>query len=208
MCSHKHDGRIYIRNTNSLIISMWHKKNLWKIRCFILPEINESSTFMRRAISLKANVLHPLSLAEICTFVNRSVCEVMVQKLCILHEHEGVAHMGASGVWVHTYRDQPWTGQGLTSHRHGSWTTNTCNTSRSFKSFLFLIDYGIMFLWNFRIRLPSDIVSSIEDQNPHSHHCENLKTCSILIQVMTHALRLTSLIKFPQNSLAWKYTMT
>jgi len=147
MCSsYKHEGQICIRNNNSLIISMWHKKNLEKIKCFILPEINESSTFMRCAKSLKANVLHPLSLAKICTFINRSVCEVMVQKLCILHEHEGVAHMGASGVWVHTYRDKPWAGQGLASHRHGSWTANTCNTSRSFKSFLFLIDCGSIFL--------------------------------------------------------------
>lgn len=138
MCSYKHEGQIFIRNTNNLIISIWRKKNLGKIRCFVLPELHESSSLMRCAKSLKANVLYPLSLAEIHTFVNRSVCEVMVQELCILHEHEGIAHMGASGVWVHTYRDQPWTGQRLSGHRHGSWTANTCNTSRSFKSFCFL----------------------------------------------------------------------
>ena len=103
MCSYKHEGRIYIRHKNNLIIAIWHKKNLRKNRHFISSEINESYSLMRCAKSLKANDLHPLSLAESHTFVNRSVCEVMVQKLCILHEHEGVAHMGASGVWVHTY---------------------------------------------------------------------------------------------------------
>jgi len=146
VCSYKHEGQIFIRNTNNLIISICRKINLGKIGWFILPAINESSSSMRCAKLLNTSVLHPLSLTESCTFIDRSVCEVMIQKLCKLHEHEGIAHMGASGVWVHTYRDQPWTRQRLSSHRYGSWTANTCNTSRSFKSFLFLIDYGSMFL--------------------------------------------------------------
>ena len=157
---------------------------------------------MRCAKSLKANVLYPLSLAEIHTFVNRSVCEVMVQELCILHEHEGIAHMGASGVWVHTYRDQPWTGQRLSSHRHGSWTANTCNTSRSFKSFCFLQIRAVCSFETLGSDYPLTQYLLPEDQNPQPHHCENRKTYSILIQVMTQASNFTSIIKFLQHSLA------
>jgi hypothetical protein len=88
---------------------MCYKESLGKNRHFTSSEINEFSSVMRCAKSLKT-FFTSFTLAESHTFVNRSVCEVMVQKLCILHEHEGVADMGASGVWVHTYRDQPWTG--------------------------------------------------------------------------------------------------
>lgn len=157
---------------------------------------------MRCAKSLKANVLHPLNLAEIHTFVNRSVSEVMVQKLCILHEHEGVAHMGASGVWMHTYRDQPWTGQRLSSYRHGSWTANTCNTSRSFKSFCFLLIMAVCSFETLGSDHPVPLYLLPGDQNPQLHHCENHKTYSILIQVKTQASNLASLIKLLQHSLA------